>query len=46
MPRRPPASFCAFINQVQVFAGQGFLPQDDADALVTNAYVAIAGLFL
>jgi len=36
----------AFINQVQVFAGQGFLPQDDADALVTNAYVAIAGLFL
>jgi pullulanase/glycogen debranching enzyme len=36
----------AFINQVQVLAGQGSLPQDDADALVTNAYVAIAGLFL
>ena len=36
----------AFINQVQVYASQGSLPQDDADALVTNAYVAIAGLFL
>ncbi len=36
----------AFIHQVQVFASQGFLPQDDADALVTNGYLAIAGLFL
>lgn len=36
----------AFITQVQVFAGQGSLPQDDADALVTNGYQAIAGLFL
>ncbi|HEX3553026.1 MAG TPA: pullulanase-type alpha-1,6-glucosidase [Thermoanaerobaculia bacterium] len=36
----------AFINQVQVFAGQGFLSQDDADALATNAYQAIGQLFL
>jgi pullulanase len=36
----------AFINQVQVFAGQGFLPQADSDTLVTNAYLAIAQLFL
>src|SRR5947209_174855 len=34
----------AFINQVQVFAGQGFLSQDDADALVTNAYLAMGQL--
>src|SRR3954447_9110087 len=36
----------AFITQVQVYASQGALPQSDADALTTNAYVAIAGLFL
>jgi len=36
----------AFINQVQVFAGQGFLSQADADALITNGYLAIAQLFL
>jgi pullulanase len=35
-----------FIAQVQVYASQGALPQADADALATNAAVALGGLFL
>ena len=35
-----------FIAQVQVYASQGALPQADADALTTNATVALGGLFL
>ncbi len=34
----------AFITQVTVFASQGFLPQDAAQALIANATLAIAGL--
>ncbi len=33
----------AFVAQVQVFANQGFLPQDAAQALTTNGLLAIAG---
>jgi hypothetical protein len=29
-------SLAAFVAQVQVFASQGFLPQDAAQALTTN----------
>jgi pullulanase-type alpha-1,6-glucosidase len=38
------AQLTAFIAQVQVFASQGFLPQDAAQALTTNGLLAIAGL--
>jgi hypothetical protein len=34
----------AFVAQVQVFASQGFLPQDAAQALTTNALLAVVGL--
>src|SRR4051812_39008275 len=34
----------AFVTQVTVFASQGFLPQDAAQALTANAALAIAGL--
>ena len=34
----------AFVSQVTVFANQGFLPQDAAQALTANAALAIAGL--
>jgi hypothetical protein len=36
----------AFLNQVEVFAGQGFLSQEDAEALNANALRAIAQLYL
>jgi len=34
----------AFVSQVTVFANQGLLPQDAAQALTGNAALAIAGL--
>jgi hypothetical protein len=34
----------AFVAQVQIYANQGFLPQDAAQALTTNALLAVAGL--
>jgi hypothetical protein len=34
----------AFVSQVTVFANQGFLTQDAAQALTANAALAIAGL--
>jgi pullulanase len=36
----------AFLNQVGIYAGQGFLPQDAAQALTANALLAMGGLQL
>ena len=38
------AQLAAFVAQVQVFAGQGFIPQNAAQALTADALLAIAGL--
>jgi hypothetical protein len=36
-------SSAAFVMPVQVFANQGFLPQDAAKALTANPLLAVAG---